>query len=94
MATLNFQSLRIEFNECEEDWRGRKIAERLDQSSFLRTPVLDPKFWFWNFFEYHARRAQPTQLFATDSMTPLPFSPDAAWDAALRAAARGARRWR
>jgi len=75
----NFQSLRIEFNECEEDWRGRKIDERLDKSSFLHTPVLDPKFWFRNYFRSHAIRAQPTRLFATDSMTPLPFSPDAAF---------------
>tara|TARA_B100000683_G_scaffold116988_1_gene115063 strand:+ start:239 stop:1375 length:1137 start_codon:yes stop_codon:yes gene_type:complete len=80
----NFQSLRIEFNECEEDWRGRKIDERLDKSSFLRTPVLDPKFWFRNYFRSHAIRAQPTKLFATDSMTPLPFSPDAAFLRARR----------
>ena len=80
----NFQSLRIEFNECEEDWRGRKIDERLDKSSFLRTPVLDPKFWFRNYFRSHAIRAQPTRLFATDSMTPLPFSPDAAFLRARR----------
>ena len=80
----HFQSLRIEFKECEEDGRGRKIAQRLDQSSFLRTPVLDPKFWFRNFFRSHARRAQPTQLFATDSATPLPFSPDAAFLRARR----------
>ena len=80
----NFQSLRIEFKECEEDCRGRKIDERLDQSSFLRTPVLDPKFWFRNFFRSHAIRAQPTQLFATDSATPLPFSPDAAFLSARR----------
>ncbi len=74
----NFQSLRIEFKEREEDWRGRRINQRLDRSSFLRTPVLDPKFWFRNFFRSYASRAQPTQLFATDSATPLPFSPDAA----------------
>ena len=80
----NFQSLRIEFKECEEDWRGRKIDERLDKSSFLRTPVLDPKFWFRNYFRSHAIRAQPTKLFATDSMTPLPFSPDAAFLRARR----------
>ena len=80
----HFQSLRIEFKECEEDGRGQKIAQRLDQSSFLRTPVLDPKFWFRNFFRSHARRAQPTQLFATDSATPLPFSPDAAFLRARR----------
>ena len=80
----NFQSLRIEFKECEEDWRGRKIDERLDKSSFLRTPVLDPKFWFRNYFRSHAIRAQPTRLFATDSMTPLPFSPDAAFLRARR----------
>ena len=87
----NFQSLRIEFNECEEDWRGRKIDERLDKSSFLRTPVLDPKFWFRNYFRSHAIRAQPTKLFATDSMAPLPFSPDGrSRDAELRAAAREA----
>ena len=88
---MNFQSLRIEFKECEEDWRGQEIEERLDQSSFLRTLVLDPKFWFCTFFSYHAIRAQPTQLFATDSMTPLPFSLDGrSRDAALRAAARAA----
>ena len=75
----HFQSLRIEFKECEEDGRGRRISSRLDQCSFLRTPVLDPKFWFRNFFRSHCRRAQPTQLFATDSATPLPFSPDAAF---------------
>jgi hypothetical protein len=87
----NFQSLRIEFDECEEDWRGREIDERLDQSSFLRTPLGDPKFWFRRYFEYHAIRAQPTQLFATDSMAPLPFSPDGrSRDAELRAAARAA----
>ena len=80
----NFQSLGIEFKECEEDWRGRKIDERLDKSSFLRTPVLDPKFWFRNYFRSHAIRAQPTKLFATDSMTPLPFSPDAAFLRARR----------
>ena len=80
----NFQSLRIEFKECEEDGRGREIDERLDKSSFLRTPVLDPKFWFRNFFRSHAIRAQPTQLFATDSATPLPFSPDAAFLRARR----------
>jgi len=82
----SFQSLRIEFKECEEDGRGRllRIDERLDQCSFLRTPVLDPKFWFRNFFRSHARRAQPTQLFATDSATPLPFSPDAAFLCARR----------
>ena len=88
---MNFQSLRIEFKECEEDWRGREIEERLDQSSFLRTLVLDPKFWFCTFFSYHATRAQPTKLFATDSMAPLPFSPDGRLrDAELRAAAREA----
>jgi len=88
---MNFQSLRIEFKECEEDWRGREIEERLDQSSFLRTLVLDPKFWFCTFFSYHATRAQPTKLFATDSMAPLPFSPDGrSRDAELRAAAREA----
>ena len=64
--------------------RGVPVASRLDQSSFLRTPVLDPKFWFRNFFRSHARRAQPTQLFATDSATPLPFSPDAAFLRARR----------
>ena len=72
----NFQSLRIEFRECEEDLRGRVIEERSDESSFLRTPVLDSKFWFRRFFRFHAIRAQPTDLFATDSMTPLPFSFD------------------
>ena len=88
---MNFQSLRIEFKEYEEDWRGREIEERLDQSSFLRTLVLDPKFWFCTFFSYHATRAQPTKLFATDSMAPLPFSPDGrSRDAELRAAAREA----
>ena len=80
----NFQSLRIEFKEREEDWRGRRINQRLDRSSFLRTPVLDPKFWFRNYFRSHAIRAQPTRLFATDSMTPLPFSPDAAFLRARR----------
>ena len=72
----NFQSLQIQFDESEEDWRGREIEERVDQSSFLRTPFLDPKVWFRRYFEYHAIRAQPTELFATDSMIPLPFSPD------------------
>ena len=88
---MNFQSLRIEFNECEEDWRGREIEERVDQSSFLRTPVLDPKVWFRRHFEYHAIRAQPTFLFATDSMPLLPFSPDGrSREAELRAVAREA----
>ena len=86
-----FQSLRIEFDECEEDWRGRKSDERLDQCSFLRTPVLDPKGWFRRYFEYHAIRAQPTFFFATDSMPLIPFSPDGrSRDAELRAVAREA----
>jgi hypothetical protein len=88
---MNFQSLRIEFKEYEEDWRGREIDERVDQSSFLRTPVGDPKFWFRRYFEYHAIRAQPTYFFATDSMPLIPFSPDGrSRDAELRAVAREA----
>ena len=75
----HFQSLRIEFKECEEDLRGRVIEERSDESSFLRTPVLDSKFWFRRFFRFHAIRAQPTDLFATDSMPAAPFSPDGNW---------------
>ena len=74
----NFHSLRIEFKECEEDGRGKEIDERLDKSSFLRTPVLDSKFWFRNFSRFHAIRTQRTELFAFDSMTPLPFSLDGA----------------
>ena len=87
----NFQSLQIQFDESEEDWRGQEIEERVDQSSFLRTPVLDPKVWFRRYFEYHAIRAQPTFLFATDSMPLIPFSPDGrSRDAELRAVAREA----
>ena len=87
----NFRSLAIIFDELEYD----RHLDEMDISklrSHLRNLGCDGELCFRNFFRRgHAIRAQPTQLFATDSMTPLPFSLDGrSRDAALRAAARAA----
>ena len=87
----NFRSLAIIFDELEYD----RHLDEMDISklrSHLRNLGCDGELCFRNFFRRgHATRAQPTQLFATDSMTPLPFSLDGrSRDAALRAAARAA----
>ena len=87
----NFRSLAIIFDELEYD----RHLDEMDISklrSHLRNLGCDGETCFRNFFRRgHAIRAQPTQLFATDSMTPLPFSLDGrSRDAALRAAARAA----
>ena len=87
----NFRSLAIIFDELEYD----RHLDEMDVSelrSHLRNLGCDGELCFRNFFRRgHAIRAQPTQLFATDSMTPLPFSLDGrSRDAALRAAARAA----
>ena len=87
----NFRSLAIIFDELEYD----RHLDEMDISklrSHLRNLGCDGELCFRNFFRRgHAIRAQPTELFATDSMTPLPFSLDGrSRDAALRAAARAA----
>ena len=87
----NFRSLAIIFDELEYD----RHLDEMDISklrSHLRNLGCDGELCFRNFFRRgHATRAQPTELFATDSMTPLPFSLDGrSRDAALRAAARAA----
>ena len=87
----NFRSLAIIFDELEYD----RHLDEMDISklrSHLRNLGCVGELCFRNFFRRgHAIRAQPTQLFATDSMTPLPFSLDGrSRDAALRAAARAA----
>ena len=80
----NFRSLAIIFDELEYD----RHLDEMDISklrSHLRNLGCDGELCFRNFFRRgHAIRAQPTQLFATDSMTPLPFSPDAAFLRARR----------
>ena len=87
----NFRSLAIIFDELEYD----RHLDEMDISklrSHLRNLGCDGELCFRNFFRRgHAIRAQPTQLFATDSMTPLPFSLDGrSRDAELRAVAREA----
>ena len=87
----NFRSIAIIFDELEYD----RHLDEMDVSEFrshLRNLGCDGELRFRNFFRRgHAIRAQPTQLFATDSMAPLPFSLDGrSRDAALRGAARAA----
>jgi len=90
-TATNFRSIAILFDELEYD-RHSDEKEISNLRSHLRNLGCDGELRFRNFFRRgHAIRAQPTQLFATDSMTPLPFSPDGrSRDAALRAAARAA----
>ena len=90
-AATNFRSIEIIFDELEYDRHSDEV-EIFELRSHLRNLGCDGEVSFWNFFRRgHAIRAQPTELFATDSMAPLPFSLDGrARDAALRAAARAA----
>jgi hypothetical protein len=87
----NFRSIAIIFDELEYD-RHSDEMEISKLRSHLRNLGFDGGISFRNFFRRgHAIRAQPTELFATDSMTPLAFSLDGrSRDAALRAAARAA----
>ena len=72
----NFISVTMSFEEVEES--------APPQYSCCTVPVpkgtLRPGFdGFRQFIRRHAIRAQPTVLFATDSMHPAPFSPDGNW---------------
>jgi len=90
-AATNFRSIAILFDELEYDRHSDEV-EIFELRSHLRNLGCDGETCFRNFFRRgHAVRAQPTELFATDSMTPLPFSLDGHSRArALRAAARAA----
>ena len=72
----NFECVKICFSENEQS----APPQYLERPVPVPTGTLRPGFdGFHRFFRHHSFRAQPTALFATDSMPAAPFSPDGNW---------------